>query len=73
MEKTLLLLGVLCCIQGSPEAPDGKSARRDCCKNADILNIVLNAKKRSLMQDPEVQAFWTEITNCIKGWKLNWS
>ncbi|EDX06966.1 uncharacterized protein LOC6734360 [Drosophila simulans] len=51
----------------SPEAPDGKSARRDCCKNADILNIVLNAKKRILMQDPEVQAFWTEITNCIKG------
>ncbi|XP_043644696.1 uncharacterized protein LOC122614232 [Drosophila teissieri] len=51
----------------SPEAPDGKSARRDCCKNADILNMVLNAKKRILMQDPEVQAFWTEITNCIKG------
>ncbi|EDV56124.1 uncharacterized protein LOC6549164 [Drosophila erecta] len=51
----------------SPEAADGKSSRRDGCKNADVLNMVLNVKKRIIMQDPEVQAFWTEITNCIKG------
>ncbi|KAH8365374.1 hypothetical protein KR084_012313 [Drosophila pseudotakahashii] len=51
----------------SPEAADGKSVKRDCCKNADILNLVLNVKKRILMQDPEVQAFWTEITTAIKS------
>ncbi|XP_017068751.1 uncharacterized protein LOC108106293 [Drosophila eugracilis] len=51
----------------SPEAADGKSVSRDRCKNADILNMVLNAKKRILMQDPEVQAFWTEIMAAIKS------
>ncbi|XP_016943021.1 uncharacterized protein [Drosophila suzukii] len=49
------------------EATDGKSVRRDCCKNADILNMVLNVKKRTLMQDPEVQAFWTKIMTAIKS------
>ncbi|XP_016957113.1 uncharacterized protein LOC108029396 [Drosophila biarmipes] len=51
----------------SLEATDAKSVRRDCCKNADILNMVLNVKKRTLMQDPEVQAFWTKVMTAIKS------
>ncbi|XP_016979578.1 uncharacterized protein LOC108044924 [Drosophila rhopaloa] len=51
----------------SPEAADGKSSTRDRYKNADILNMVLNVKKRILMQDPEVQAFWTEVMTVIKS------
>ncbi|XP_017051049.1 uncharacterized protein LOC108094788 [Drosophila ficusphila] len=51
----------------SPETAEGKSSSRDRYKNADILNMVLSAKKRILMQDPEVQAFWTEIMKAIKS------
>ncbi|KAH8300658.1 hypothetical protein KR018_003062 [Drosophila ironensis] len=51
----------------SPEAGDGKSSSRDRYKNADILNMVLSAKKRALMQDPEVQAFWAKIMQAIKS------
>ncbi|XP_017029763.1 uncharacterized protein [Drosophila kikkawai] len=51
----------------SPEAPDMKSSSRDRFKNADILNMVLSVKKRALMQDPEVQAFWSQIMTAIKS------
>ncbi|XP_033247340.1 uncharacterized protein LOC117188111 isoform X1 [Drosophila miranda] len=51
---------------GSPEAAEHKSTSRDRYKNADILNMVLSSKKRALMQDPEVQAFWTRIMAAIK-------
>ncbi|KAH8402481.1 hypothetical protein KR009_012342 [Drosophila setifemur] len=51
----------------SPEAPDMKSVSRDRYKNADILNMVLSVKKRALMQDPEVQAFWSKIMAAIKS------
>ncbi|BFG04220.1 uncharacterized protein DMAD_03236 [Drosophila madeirensis] len=52
---------------GSPEAAEHKSTSRDRYKNADILNMVLSSKKRALMQDPEVQAFWTRIMAVIKS------
>ncbi|SPP74266.1 uncharacterized protein LOC117582018 [Drosophila guanche] len=52
---------------GSPEAAEHKPTSRDRYKNADILNMVLSSKKRALMQDPEVQAFWTRIMAVIKS------
>ncbi|XP_022220214.2 uncharacterized protein LOC111081235 [Drosophila obscura] len=53
--------------EGSPETTEHKSTSRDRFKNADILNMVLTSKKRALMQDPEVQAFWSRIMAVIKS------
>ncbi|KAH8319606.1 hypothetical protein KR074_002186 [Drosophila pseudoananassae] len=52
---------------GSPEAVEVKSSTRDRYKNADILNMVLSVKKCALMQDPEVQAFWSKVMTAIKS------
>ncbi|EDW00711.1 uncharacterized protein LOC6561066 [Drosophila grimshawi] len=53
--------------EASPESSDQKNISRDRYKNSDILNMVLNAKKRALMQNPEVQTFWSKIMAALKN------
>ncbi|XP_064537962.1 uncharacterized protein LOC135428089 [Drosophila montana] len=53
--------------EASPERSDAKNIGRDRYKNADILNIVLSAKKRALMQNAEVQSFWSKIMSALKN------
>ncbi|XP_068148235.1 uncharacterized protein [Drosophila tropicalis] len=50
---------------GSPEAAGRSYTNRDRHKNADILNMVLSVKKRALLQNPEVQKFWTNIMQAL--------
>ncbi|EDW79737.1 uncharacterized protein Dwil_GK17858 [Drosophila willistoni] len=50
---------------GSPEAAGRSNTNRDRHKNADILNMVLSVKKRALLQNPEVQKFWTNIMQAL--------
>ncbi|KAL7738097.1 hypothetical protein ACLKA6_006444 [Drosophila palustris] len=50
----------------SPENLDSKSLSRDRYKHSDILNVVLNRKKRALMHDPQVQLFWSKIMAALK-------
>ncbi|XP_030554241.1 uncharacterized protein LOC115757918 [Drosophila novamexicana] len=53
--------------EASPERSDAKNMGRDRYKSADILNIVLSAKKRALMQNAEVQSFWSKIMTALKN------
>ncbi|TDG51126.1 hypothetical protein AWZ03_002489 [Drosophila navojoa] len=52
--------------EASPERSDTKNISRERYKNADILNLVLSTKKRALMQNPEVQTFWSNIMSALK-------
>ncbi|KAH8355190.1 hypothetical protein KR093_007873, partial [Drosophila rubida] len=48
-------------IEHEAESIESKNLNRDRFKNADMLNIVLSTKKRALMNNPEVQLFWSKI------------
>ncbi|XP_030388254.1 uncharacterized protein LOC115634570 [Scaptodrosophila lebanonensis] len=54
-------------IDAAPEMLESKASGRERYKNADILSIVLSAKKRALLQHPEVQDFWSKIMAAIKS------
>ncbi|XP_060651365.1 uncharacterized protein LOC132788080 isoform X2 [Drosophila nasuta] len=49
------------------ESLDSKNLCRERYKNADILNIVLSKKKQALMNDPQVQMFWSEMMSAIRS------
>ncbi|XP_062128158.1 uncharacterized protein LOC133840374 isoform X1 [Drosophila sulfurigaster albostrigata] len=49
------------------ESIDSKNLCRERYKNADILNIVLSKKKQALMNDPQVQMFWSEMMSALRS------
>ncbi|KAH8413975.1 hypothetical protein KR215_006067, partial [Drosophila sulfurigaster] len=49
------------------ESLDSKNLCRERYKNADILNIVLSKKKQALMNDPQVQMFWSEMMSALRS------